>query len=89
MKKVILFEAHDGKQFTSEDQCAEYEANGCVEFYTLPGYGEHVTLTEQQLNWMIGGDGSCYYATASKMTRIRPHKAPHPSWATHLIYFGK
>lgn len=91
MKKITrtFYRATDGEEFDSKEQCLKYESDGCVELESLPKYGDHVPITEKALNWMLNGDGDCLYATATKRSRISAHRAPHPSWATHLIYFGK
>lgn len=89
MKEITVYEAQDGKRFSSEKKCLDYEADGCVEFRLIPKYGDHVPLTESELRWMLHGDGSCYYATSERMSRVFAHSAPHPDWATHLVYFGK
>lgn len=91
MKTIRLtrYEASDGELFSNKSDCLKYEADGCVDLKELPDYGDHFQLTEKVLQRMMDGDGSCYYATATKMSRIRPHRAPHPAWATHLVYFGK
>lgn len=81
--------ASDGKRFHDRAKCEQYEADGCVEFEPIPDYGEHVPITEENIRWMCGGDGSCYYATATKRTKIRAGGSTHPEWATHLVYFGK
>lgn len=47
------------------------------------------TITDEDLAWMIGGDGSCYYATADRVSAQYASTPPHPKWATHLMYFGK
>lgn len=90
MKKVVIvYIAEDGKEFNTLEGCRKYEADGCITFEPLPSYGDHVPLTDNALMWMLDGDGSCYYATANRRSRTRAHRAPHPAWATHLIYFGK
>lgn len=91
MKKITrtVYVATDGKEFDTAAKCKRYEADGCVELKPLPDYGGHMSLTEQKLRCYLGGDGDCYYATATKLSRVRAHGAPHPEWATHLIYFGK
>jgi len=89
MKKVTAYIAGDGKTFWTEKECRKYEADGCVEFEPLPKYGDHVPISDKALMWMIGGDGSCYYATETRLSRVHAHRAPHPEWATHLVYFGK
>lgn len=89
MKTITVYEATDGKRFATPSACEKYEADGCVEFEPLPDYGDHLPLTVDNLRWMISGDGSAYYATADKRSRISIHATRHPAWATHLIYFGK
>lgn len=89
MKTILLYVAEDGREFPTENECLEYEAAGCVSFSALPGYGEHVPISQSSLQWMLSGDGSCYYATATHRSDKHAHAAAHPTWATHLIYFGK
>lgn len=86
---LTVYEASDGKRFNTVDECKQYEADGCVELTPLPDYGDHMPLTNENLRWMSQGDGSCYYATATRMSRRRPSRSDHPAWATHLVYFGK
>lgn len=88
-KTKTFYIATDGREFTDKAKCEQYEADGCVEFEPLPGYGDHFPLTERDLRWMLSGDGDCCYATATKMSLVPARCAPHPDWATHLIYFGK
>lgn len=92
--KVItetVYIATDGKRFLTQEKCEQYEADGCVELSPLPDYGDHETLAEGLKNYFFtNGDGSCYYATETKMSKQSlNHNGPHPAWATHLIYFGK
>lgn len=89
IKTVTFYVAADGTEFTDPKKCKQYEADGCVELFPLPKFGEHVPLTDEALRWLCGGDGDCYYATAAKYSHKRPCTPPHPIWATHLIYFGK
>lgn len=91
MKKVtqVRYVAEDGTQFYEESECLEYEANGCVRLSPIPSYGTHVPLTDKAAEWMGRGDGSGFYATATKYSDEFVHHPPHPSWATHLIYFSK
>lgn len=89
MKEVTRYVAEDGREFVSAAECQQYEADGCVEFRPIPDYGEHVPITDEDLAWMIGGDGSCYYATADRVSAQYASTPPHPKWATHLMYFGK
>ncbi len=89
MKTVTKYIAEDGREFSLKGACQRYEADGCVEFKPIPDYGDHVPLTEKALRWMLGGDGDCYYATATKTSRCRAKSCDHPDWATHLMYFGK
>jgi hypothetical protein len=89
MRTHAVYIAADGRRFDDQKACEQYEADGCVEFSRIPKYCDHVPITDQTLSWMITGDGSCYYATATRMSRISAHPAPHPKWATHLVYFGK
>ncbi len=84
-----VFVAEDGAEFGSESACQTYEADGCVHMAKLPTYGDHAPLEDSALRWMLSGDGNCYYATASKMSRILAGSSNHPAWASHLIYFGK
>lgn len=85
-----IYTAEDGREFHDEAKCQQYEADGCVELFPLPGYGEHGPITDARLMyWVMNGDGSGYYATATKMSRIDVHPTTHPAWATHLVYFGK
>lgn len=84
-----VYVATDGKRFRTQAKCEQYEADGCVELSILPAYGTHIPLTESDLGWMLNGDGDCYYATATQMSHVSARHAPHPTWATHLIYFGK
>lgn len=89
MTKITLYRATDGRDFATKEDCLEYESAGCVEFMPIPRYCDHAPLTESTLRSWMQGDGDCYYATNGSRTRIRPHAAPHPEWATHLVYFGK
>lgn len=89
MKKVTRYCSHSFFDANSLPLLATYEADGCVHFEPIPDYGDHVILNNENLNWMLWGDGSCYYATATKRSRITTHSGNHPAWATHLVYFGK
>lgn len=89
MTKITLYEAKDGKRFETECECLKYEKDDCVEFRAIPKYGDHVPITDSALVWMLNGDGSCYYATSERLSKVSAHRAPHPAWATHLVYFGK
>lgn len=90
MRAVTVYQAKDGRRFDDKADCEQYEADGCVEFFPLPDYGDHSPITdERNVYWAMNGDGSGYYATATRMSRERVGRAPHPAWATHIIYFGK
>lgn len=89
MKKVIVYIAKDGEQFGTATECRRYEKDGCEYFEPLPKYGDLYPLDQQTLAWMLKGDGSGYYATAIRRSRRMIGLGPHPTWATHLIYFGK
>lgn len=89
MKKVIVYIAENGEQFTSAKACEQYEADGCIRFSPIPTYCDHRPMSESDLRWMLSGDGDCYYATATKRSDQRARPAPRPKWATHLVYFEK
>lgn len=90
MKTKTIFIATDGRRFDDSEECQKYEADGCVFFEPLPKYGTHVPITKEALSWMCDGDGDCYYATATKLSRESASRGEtHPEWATHLMYFGK
>lgn len=84
-----VYIAEDGEEFNRKSDCVRYERNGCVDLIPLDDFGEHQPLEAATLHWMLNGDGSCYYATATKQSRITAGCGPHPVWATHLVYFGK
>lgn len=89
IETVTYYVATDGERFTDEEECRKYEADGCVEFEPIPDFGDHVPISEKGSDWLLDGDGSCYFAT-------KTHYAPRlvagddkPEWATHYMYFGK
>jgi len=84
-----IYIAEDGTEFSEQSKCEKYEKDGCVHLTKLPKFGDHFELTPELVDQLMHGDGSLYYATADRMSRVTPHRAPHPEWATHLVYFGK
>lgn len=84
-----IYVASDGREFSDQTKCAQYEADGCVEFQPIPKYADHLPLDDRNFHFYVQGDGSGYYATAYKMSRVSLRSSNHPSWATHLVYFGK
>lgn len=90
MKEVafIVYEATDGRRFNTKEECLRYENDDCVKLRPKPSYGGHVPIASQW-QWMLGGDGDCYYATETKVSDIRAGRTPQPEWATHVMYFGK
>lgn len=89
VSKRTFYIATDGKEFTDKAKCEQYEADGCVEFRPLEKWmGAPVPITDKW-EWMLSGDGSCHYATATRVSREEAGRAPRPVWATHVIYFGK
>lgn len=88
-KTVTYYEATDGQEFDTEAKCLQYEADGCVKLEAIPKYADHLPINDPGARWMLSGDGSCYYATATKRSRIPAGRGTPPTWATHLIYFGK
>ena len=84
-----IYIAEDGKEFSDPVACKKYEDDGCVSLSKIPKYCDHFLLNPENLNFVLNGDGSGYYATETKMSRICPSTLGHPKWATHLVYFGK
>jgi hypothetical protein len=88
MTAKTIYVATDGERFDEQSACEQYEADGCVHFRPIPDYCDHF-LIAGNIEAYLGGDGSLYYATDTRMSRISPTRKPHPAWATHLVYFGK
>ena len=84
-----IYVADDGAEFLDQQKCRKYEDDGCVDMKPIPEYCDKYPLTEQNVRMLCGGDGSCYYATNTQMSRITPRSTQHPKWATQLVYFGK
>lgn len=87
-----VYVAEDGKEFSDEGRCAQYEKDGCALLRPIAHWMDTpIPISDAKAwEWMLNGDGDLCYATEHKVSDQEVSRyGEHPKWATHVIYFGK
>lgn len=86
---AVMTKKRDELKADSDARKAADEYERGPKFKPIPKYGDHLPLSKLH-GWYSGGDGLCYYATATEYASgLHCPMQKHPEWATHFIYFSK